>query len=73
MGWELMIASRVAVVHAIKSPTVIVVRYEDGATEEVPYVKEDTAENKANIKGSELPESDSTTPGVEAEPEPEVS
>ena len=74
VGWELADADRVVVVNEIKAvevdgekTEVAVVADAAGKTEEVPLLREDTAENKKEMPGSELPDDDTTTPAVESE------
>src|SRR5689334_12543320 len=52
VGWELMVDDRVVVVHEVKND-VIVVKDASGKTEEIAIVKEDTADNSAELEGSE--------------------
>jgi hypothetical protein len=79
VGWELVHKDRVVVVQSTKVVVrddkkidVLVVRDHDGKTEEVEVLREDTAENKAELEGSQLPDGDQTTPGRETEIEEEV-
>ena len=46
--------------------------YPDGTVKEIPAVKEDTPENTQPQQGSQLPDTDTTTPATEAEEEVEV-
>ena len=79
VGWQLSMPNRVVVVHEVKTVYVdgapqehIVVVGDDGYREELPIVREDTAENKKDLPGSELPSTDTTTPALEVEIEEEV-
>ena len=76
VGWQLSMPDRVVVVHEVKTVYVegvpqerIVVVGDDGYREEIPIVREDTADNKKELKGSELPSTDTTTPALEVEVE----
>jgi hypothetical protein len=81
VGWELSLASTnpggpdviVVVKEVKKTPTgeVLVVSQPNGTTAEVEVVREDTAENKLDLAGTELPAGDTTTPAVEADVEEE--
>jgi hypothetical protein len=73
-GWELLLDNRVVVVQSTKyvvvdgaRTEVLVVKGDDGKTEEINVVREDTPQNRANIEGSVLPEGDTKTPGVDSE------
>lgn len=78
VGWELAIDKRVVVVHEVKKvevekqPVEVVVVEEAGKTEEIEIVREDTAGNTKELDGTELPESDTTTPSRTVEVEEEV-
>lgn len=72
VGWELAYDNRVVVVHEVRSPEVIVVRYPDSSLHEVAYTREDSAENGQELEGSALHESDTSAPFVEREEEVEV-
>ena len=74
VGWQLSMPDRVVVVHEVKTVYVegvpqerIVVVGDDGYREEIPIIREDTADNKKELKGSELPSTDTTTPALEVE------
>ena len=82
VGWELADAHRVVVVQEIKvvesdgEKTEVAVVADaggkaNGKTEEVPVLREDTDENTKEMKGTELPDDDTTTPAVESEEEVE--
>jgi hypothetical protein len=65
---------RVVVVHEVKTVYVesipqerIVVVGDDGYREEISVVREDPAENRKELKGSELPSTDTKTPAFEVE------
>jgi hypothetical protein len=67
-------SDRVVVVHEVKTVYVesipqerIVVVGDDGYREEISVVREDTAENRKELKGSELPSTDTKTPALEVE------
>ena len=77
-GWELVHENRVVVVRERKfveiggaRTEVVVVEGSDGKTEQVEIAREDTPENRENLEGSILPDSDKATPGVESEVEGE--
>lgn len=53
VGWELALANEVVVVHAVRSPNVIVVRYPAGHTKEIHVHREDTTANREELQGSE--------------------
>lgn len=79
VGWELAYDNRVVVVHEVKHVTVegtktevVVIKNEDGTTEELAVVREDTADNGAEQQGSTLADGDTTTPAIETEEEVEV-
>ncbi|MEM6928493.1 MAG: hypothetical protein AAF602_16275 [Myxococcota bacterium] len=68
VGWELVVDDRVWVVTSIQSTDgqeTAVMKASDGSTTSEPILREDTADNGVELEGSELPESDTTTPGVE--------
>jgi len=71
VGWELHLDNRVVVVHEVR-PTVVVVREPNGVLAEIAYTREDTSSNGVNHEGSQLPDGDTSTPGVDAEIEEEV-
>jgi hypothetical protein len=65
VGWELVHDHRVVVVKEIKTierdgakTEMAVVQDQHGKTEEVAILREDTAENRQELEGSELPDSD---------------
>jgi len=71
-GWELAHADRVVVVKETRivgrdgaKVEVVVVVDQDGKTDEIEIVREDTTENRAELEGSVLPDDDTKTPGVE--------
>ena len=79
VGWELDYEERIVVVKELKNVErngtklqVAVVQDSAGKTEEVEILREDTDENRKDLEGSVLPDSDKTTPGVEGEIEEEV-
>ena len=79
VGWELVHDNRVVIVREIKvverdGARVEVAVVQDGAgkTEEVEVLREDTADNRNELEGSVIADSDQSTPGVEAEIEEEV-
>ena len=72
VGWELVHRDRVVIVRETrfiekegKRVEVALVQDSAGKTEEIEIFREDTAENRVELKGSALPEDDKTTPGVE--------
>lgn len=72
VGWELVHENRVVLVKETrfieqegKKVEVVVVQDSVGRTEQIGIIREDTPENTVNLQGSEIPESDFTTPGVE--------
>jgi hypothetical protein len=74
VGWELMLDRRLVVVKETKyvlvdgaRTEVLVVQDGDGKTEEIHVAREDTADNRVDLEGSVLPDSDKKTPGVESE------
>ncbi|MFN7965058.1 MAG: hypothetical protein U0V87_05150 [Acidobacteriota bacterium] len=78
IGWELLHDNHVVVVKEIKvieregaKVEVTVVQHSDGKLEEVEITREDNADNKVELEGSQLPDDDKKTPGVEAEVEVE--
>jgi hypothetical protein len=79
IGWELVHENRVVIVREIRvverdraRVEVAVVQDSAGKTEEVEVLREDTRENRTELEGSVIADSDQTTPGVEAEIEEEV-
>ena len=79
VGWELALGNRVVIVKETKiverdgtKVEIATVQGTDGKTEELEITREDTDENRKEIGGSTLPDTDKTTPGVEAEVEVEV-
>ena len=75
VGWELEVDATVYVVTRIymdDGVEKVVLTASNGATLEEPILREDTAENGKELEGSELPEGDSTTPGIEIEIEIEI-
>jgi hypothetical protein len=79
IGWELVHDNRVVVVREIKvveregaRVEVAVVQDSAGKTEEVEMLREDTADNRKELEGTVLADSDRSTPGVETEIEEEV-
>ena len=48
---------------------VTVVQHPDGKTSEIEIKREDTAENRAELEGSVLPDGDNRTPGIDGEAE----
>ena len=76
VGWQLSMPDRVVVVHEVKTVYVngapqerIIVVDDQGYREELPIVREDTAENRVELEGATLPSTDTTTPGLEVDPE----
>lgn len=70
VGWELMIDDRVYVVTSInkvEGGETAELQASDGSVKSEPIHREDTDENAVEHEGSELPEGDTTTPGVENE------
>jgi hypothetical protein len=80
IGWELILDNnRVVVVKETKiversgtKVEVAVVQGDDGKTEELDIVRENTDGNSKDIEGSILSDDDKTTPAVEKEEEVEV-
>lgn len=79
VGWQLSMPDRVVVVHEVKTVEVqgvpqeyVVVVGDDGYREEIPVIREDTAENREELVGAELDAGDTSTPSVEVEVEEEV-
>ncbi len=78
VGWELAWSNRVVVVKEIRvveedgrEIEIAVLEHDDGKTEEVPLVREDTKENAKELEGTRLPDDDTATPAVEREEEVE--
>jgi hypothetical protein len=76
VGWELLHRDRVVIVKETKvvekdgrKVEIAVVQDSAGKTEAIEIVREDTADNTVALKGSALPQGDTTTPGVEEEVE----
>ncbi|MEL6348460.1 MAG: hypothetical protein AAFV53_35465 [Myxococcota bacterium] len=70
VGLELMVDDRVYVVEKVDmvdDTEMVTLVASDGSTLEEPIVREDPPENSQELQGSELPENDTTTPGVEGE------
>ena len=74
VGWQLSMPERVVVVREVKTVYVedkpqeyIVVVGDDGYREELPIIRENTAENSKELVGAELPSADTTTPAIEVE------
>ncbi|MEO0604500.1 MAG: hypothetical protein AAF211_23905 [Myxococcota bacterium] len=68
VGWELVVDDRMWVVTSIQSvdgQETVVLKASDGSTASEPILREDTTDNAVELEGSELPESDTTTPGIE--------
>lgn len=68
-GWELRHANRIVIVKEIRvvekdgtKSEVAIVEDASGKTEQVEILREDTAENRADLEGSVLEEGDATTP-----------
>lgn len=79
VGWELVHDNRVVVVREIKvverggaRVEVAVVQDAAGKSEEVEVLREDTPDNRKELEGSVVADSDENTPSVEAEIEEEV-
>jgi hypothetical protein len=79
IGWELVHDHRVVIVRDIKvverdGARVEVAVVQDGAgkTEEVEVLREDTSDNRTELEGSVLADSEQNTPSVEAEIEEEI-
>jgi hypothetical protein len=75
VGWELSLKNRVVVVRETRvvesdgvKTEVAVVQGPDGKSEQVEITREDTAENRRNLEGSVLDDSDTTTPAIEEVP-----
>ncbi len=69
-GWELTVDTGVVVVHEVR-PDVVIVVDARGAKQEIPIQREDTPDNAEDQQGSQLPDSDRTTPARESEEEVE--
>jgi hypothetical protein len=79
IGWELALAAgtkeTVVVVREVKSTAsgeVLVVSQPNGAVEEIEVIREDNADNKTELQGSELAANDTSTPATEEDIEEEV-
>ena len=79
VGWQLSMPDRVVVVKEVKTVYVegapqerLVVVGDDGYQEEISVIREDNAENRKELEGSELPSGDTTTPALEVEVEEET-
>jgi predicted methyltransferase MtxX (methanogen marker protein 4) len=79
VGWELLHQDRVVVVKETRFVErdntrieVAVVQDSTGKTEEIEFVREDSARNRKALEGSVLPADDHSTPGVDDEVEEEV-
>ena len=55
IGWELMLDNKVVIVKTVHVDKIIV-EHENGDTEEVDIVREDTSENSKELEGSEYEE-----------------
>ncbi len=70
VGWELVVDDRVWIVtrvYTVEGVETAELKASDGTTRSEPIVREDTADNREELEGSPLPESDTTTPGVDTE------
>lgn len=71
VGWELLVDDRVYVVTAIAPDAAGIetatLTDDAGSTLKEAILREDTADNGQQLVGSEIDESDTTTPGVEEE------
>ena len=79
IGWELVDQDRVVVVHETRiveregvKVEVLVVTDSSGRSEEIEVVREDTPEGAVELEGSPIADTDTTTPGVDAEIEEEI-
>lgn len=75
VGWELMVDNTVYVVKnvtVVNGQESVVLVSSSGKTITEPILREDTADNSVELEGSQLPDSDTTTPGIEVEIEVEV-
>lgn len=79
IGWELVHDDRVVVVKELKvvesagaRSEVAVVQDSAGRIEEVELLREDTPENRKELEGSIIADSDKTTPGLEQEIEEQI-
>jgi hypothetical protein len=79
VGWELVRDNRVVIVKETKvveragaKVEVAIVEDDQGKTEQVEILREDTRENGQELEGSTLAASDHTTPGIETEVEEDV-
>lgn len=75
VGWELVHSDRVVVVREIKGverdgqkTEVAVVQEATGKPEEIEITRQDSTENAAELPGSEIPEEDLESPGIESPP-----
>jgi hypothetical protein len=69
VGWELMVDDQVVTVTEVTKADdseVFVVRDSAGKTQQIIVVREDDKTNSAALEGSQLPDGDTSTPGVEA-------
>jgi hypothetical protein len=78
VGWELAHAGRVVVVKEIKvvekdgnKIEVATVQDSNGKSEQVEITREDTSDNRDNLEGSAIADSDKSTPGIDSETEVE--
>ena len=70
VGWELAFDDQVWVVtriHVVEGTETVELKATDGTTASEPIVREDTTDNTTELEGSELPEGDTATPGVDSE------
>lgn len=72
VGWELMMDNQVYTVTKIvpataDGPETVIITASNGQTQTMAILREDTPENAAELEGSEIPEGDTSTPGIESE------
>jgi hypothetical protein len=73
IGWELSLRNRIVVVRETRivekggaKTEVAIVQGADGKSEQIEITREDTAENREDLEGSVLDDTDTTTPSVES-------
>jgi len=70
VGWELLVDDQVYVVtrvYEVDGVETVDLKSSDGATKSEAILREDTEGNQTELEGSELPDDDTTTPGVTVE------
>ena len=66
VGWELMLDSRVVVVRQVKATSIIIIT-NNKSPEEIEVEREDTADNREELQGTEVPAGETGTPVREVE------